>query len=139
MAQGRFTKIISTTKWIRTNRLSIKNSLSSELSRSLAGGGGGSSRAKRFVFWRGNEPHNERDLCIDNLLVRIHFIIVMIGCTGLAPWEFEFPFPGSLASTSPNYWRKPTDLNCNPDPKPQTLNPKPSTLHPKTHTLRPKC
>jgi len=23
---------------------------------------------------------------------RIHFIIVMIGWTGLAPWEFEFPF-----------------------------------------------
>ena len=26
-----------------------------------------------------------------NLLVRIHFIIVMIRWTGLAPWEFEFP------------------------------------------------
>ena len=36
---------------------------------------------------------------IDNLLVRIHFIIVMLGWTGLAPWEFEFPFPGSLAFT----------------------------------------
>ena len=36
---------------------------------------------------------------IDNLLVRIHFIIVMIRWTGLAPWEFEFPFPGSLTST----------------------------------------
>ena len=23
----------------------------------------------------------------------------MIRWTGLAPWEFEFPFPGSLAST----------------------------------------
>ena len=23
----------------------------------------------------------------------------MIKCTGLAPWEFEFPFPGSLTST----------------------------------------
>jgi len=31
---------------------------------------------------------------IDNLLVRIHFIIVMIRWTGLTPWEFEFPFPG---------------------------------------------
>jgi len=39
-------------------------------------------------------------LPIDNLLVRIHFIIVMIRWTGLAPWEFEFPFPGSLTSTS---------------------------------------
>ena len=32
-------------------------------------------------------------------LVRIHFIIVMIRWTGLVPWEFEFPFPGSLTST----------------------------------------
>ena len=37
----------------------------------------------------------------DNLLVRIHFIIVMIRWTGLAPWEFEFRFPGSLTSTFP--------------------------------------
>ena len=29
----------------------------------------------------------ERDFFIDNLLVRIHFIIVMIRWTGLAPWE----------------------------------------------------
>jgi len=41
----------------------------------------------------------EREFCIDNLLVRIHFIIVMIRWTGLAPWEFEFPFPGSLTFT----------------------------------------
>jgi len=41
----------------------------------------------------------ERDFFIDNLLVRIHFIIVMIRWTGLAPWEFEFPFLGSLTST----------------------------------------
>ena len=37
----------------------------------------------------------EREFCIGNLLVRIHFIIVMIRWTGIAPWEFEFPFPGS--------------------------------------------
>ena len=36
---------------------------------------------------------------IDNLLVRIHFTIVMIRWTGLAPWELEFPFPGSLTAT----------------------------------------
>ena len=42
---------------------------------------------------------SERDFFIDNLLVRIHFIIEMIWWTGLAPWEFEFPFPGSLTST----------------------------------------
>ena len=32
-------------------------------------------------------PARERVL-IDNLLVQIHFIIVMIRWTGLAPWEF---------------------------------------------------
>ena len=31
---------------------------------------------------------------IDNPLVRIHFIGGMVWWTGLAPWEFEFPFPG---------------------------------------------
>ena len=44
-------------------------------------------------------PCKEREFFIDNLLVRIRFIIVMIRWTGLAPWEFEFPFPGSLTST----------------------------------------
>ena len=43
--------------------------------------------------------HREREFFIDNLLVRIHRIIVMIRWTCLAPWEFEFPFPGSLTST----------------------------------------
>ena len=49
----------------------------------------------------------EREFFIDNLLVRIHYIIVMIRWTGLAPWEFESPFPGSLTSTflaKPNTW-----------------------------------
>jgi len=41
----------------------------------------------------------QRVFFIDNLLVRIHFIFVMIWWTGLAPWEFEFPLPGSLTST----------------------------------------
>ena len=35
----------------------------------------------------GVTPERERDFFIDNLLVRIHFIIVMIRWTGLAPWE----------------------------------------------------
>jgi len=34
----------------------------------------------------------EREFFFDNLLVRNHFIIVMIRWTGLAPWEFESPF-----------------------------------------------
>jgi len=41
----------------------------------------------------------QREFFIDNLLVRMNFIIVMIRWTGLAPWEFEFPFPGSFTST----------------------------------------
>ena len=41
----------------------------------------------------------ERDFFIDNLLVRNHLIIVMSRWTGLAPWEFEIPVPGSLTST----------------------------------------
>ena len=41
----------------------------------------------------------EREFFIDNLLVRIDVAIVMIRWTGLAPWEFEFPFPGSLISS----------------------------------------
>ena len=34
----------------------------------------------------------EREFFTDNLLVRVHFIMVMIRWTGLAPWEFESPF-----------------------------------------------
>ena len=41
----------------------------------------------------------EREFFIDNLMVRIHFVIVMMRWTGLAPWGFESPFPGSLTST----------------------------------------
>ena len=41
----------------------------------------------------------EREFCFDNLLARIHVIVVMMRWPGLAPWEFEFPFRGSLAST----------------------------------------
>ena len=49
---------------------------------------------------RREEPGlREREFLIDNLLVRIHLIIVMIRWTGLTPCEFEFPFPGSLTST----------------------------------------
>ena len=50
------------------------------------------------LYHRGHgTPHKlKRDFFIDNLLDRIHFIIVMIRWTCLARWEFEFPFPGSL-------------------------------------------
>ena len=38
-------------------------------------------------------PPREREFFIDNLLVRIHFIIVMLRWTGLAPWEFDRAAP----------------------------------------------
>ena len=41
----------------------------------------------------------DREFFVDNLLVQIHSMIEMIRWTGLAPWEFEFPFPGSFTST----------------------------------------
>ena len=41
----------------------------------------------------------DRKFFIDNILVQIHFNLEMIRWTGLAPWEFEFSFPGSLPST----------------------------------------
>jgi len=43
----------------------------------------------------------EREFFTDNILVRIHLIMsqMFFGRTGLAPWEFEFPLPGSLIST----------------------------------------
>ena len=54
--------------------------------------------ALRIVRKRLPSP-TEREVFIDNLLVRIHSMIVMIRWTGLAPWEFEIPFSGSLTST----------------------------------------
>ena len=49
----------------------------------------------------------EGEFFIDNLMVRIHSIIEMIWWTGLAPWDPEFPFPGSLISNFLGYqaWR----------------------------------
>ena len=55
----------------------------------------------------------ERQFFTDDLLVRIHFIIVMIRWTGLAPWEFEFPFPSSLIFTFPT---------CSPPAKIRMVN-----------------
>jgi len=49
--------------------------------------------------WSNDKVPPKREFFIDNLLVRIHCIIVMIRWTSLATWEFEFPFPGSFTST----------------------------------------
>ena len=53
----------------------------------------------RLVLTLNQNKRGEREFFIENLLVRIQFIIAMIMWTDLAPWESEFPFPGSLAST----------------------------------------
>ena len=65
----------------------------------------------RYIYWTSRRHFSaqhvhrcrfltrEREFFIDNLLVRIHLIIVIIRWIGLAPWEFELPFPGSLTST----------------------------------------
>ena len=48
------------------------------------------------------QPHHihlQRENFVDKLLVRHHLIVVMIRWTGLAPWKFQYPFPGSLTST----------------------------------------
>jgi len=43
---------------------------------------------------------SEKELFIDNLLARVHLIIVMIRWTGLAPWELEFAI--DLEKSSPS-------------------------------------
>ena len=93
----------------------------------------------------------ENKFLIDNLLVRIHLIIVMIRWTGLAPWEFEIPFPGSLTSAFSGLGAPDDDAHqrgapheharVNPKPKtfrPETSSPKPQTRNPKSETPNPK-
>ena len=73
----------------------------------------------------------EREFFIDNLLVRIHFIILMIRWTGLAPWEFEFPFRRYptiklfKGVKSNKNLKKPVDYPGTLNPEPQLLNLKP--------------
>ena len=57
-----------------------------------------------------DQEHNRQEMAFSRmkLQVRIHFIIVMIWWTGLAPWEFEFPFPGSLIYTFLEWTRSTT-------------------------------
>ena len=57
------------------------------------------TRVSRSCLSSRSPPLPERDAFVANLLVRIHVIIKMIRWTGLAPWESEIPFPGSLISS----------------------------------------
>ena len=54
---------------------------------------------ERAVSYKRGTPAG-RELFIDNLLVRTHFIIEMIWWTGLAPWEIEFPCPQVATATA---------------------------------------
>jgi len=58
------------------------------------------------AVWRGAR-RRQREFFSDNLLVRIHFIIVMIRWTGLAPWEFEFSL-----GLNPKRWSTPMRVEC---------------------------
>ena len=49
----------------------------------------------KFSHRKARSTCTERKIFIDNLLVRI----LMMRWTGLAPWKFESPYPGSLTST----------------------------------------
>ena len=55
--------------------------------------GGNETFVVHRVEWR------EKEIFIDHLLVRLHFVMKMLLNTGLAPRGSAFPFPGSLTST----------------------------------------
>ena len=57
------------------------------------------TRVTRFEHLLPSIGQENKELFVYVLLVRIHFIIVMMKWTGLALWQSEFPFPGSLTST----------------------------------------
>jgi len=122
--------IITMIKWVRTSRLTINNSRLAMV------------ESDRRIF---RTLPAEREFFIDNLLVRIHFIIVMIRWTGLARWEFEFPFPRhhtprhqhppsfdrtSRHHTSPRVWMD-ARFACSP--------PSPSATYVPTGLKQPEC
>ena len=113
--------------------VSNRGCLSLARSRAALGAGGGYATP------------TEREFVIDNLPVRIRFLIVMIRWTGLAPLESDFRFPGSLISAFLYLQQlfegrvgsadSPTAALI--DPAPYTLHPAPYTLHSAPFTLHP--
>ena len=63
----------------------------------------------------------DKEFFIDKLLLRIHFTIEMIWWTGLTPWEFGFPFSGSLISAFQNRIQKPGRRSSSGSPCPRSL------------------
>jgi len=72
-----------------THSLSLSRSLTLSFSLPGASSEAGLLLARRPQGVLHPQPEREREFFIDNLQVRIHFIIVMIGWTGLAPWELK--------------------------------------------------
>ena len=83
--------IITMIRWIRASRLSIHNSLTDLGVVFGLLGACHLGRVKLLLLLFRTRTHLvEREFIIEDLLVRIHFIIKMIRWIGLAPWEFEF-------------------------------------------------
>jgi len=85
MPQEYYVAVSHTMRLTHNGRLTHTMAVSHTMARGLG----------RFGWCRRGASGRSARCFIDNLLVRIHFIIVMIRWTGLAP----FPFPGSLTST----------------------------------------
>ena len=79
----------------------------------------------------------KREFFVDNLLVRIHFIIERIRWTGLAPWEFDPPSKQECFDECTFPWGDNID-DCVEQPactKEQVMSsPPPSLSHTHTHT-----
>ena len=58
----------------------------------------------------------EREFVIDNLLVRIHFIIAMTWLTGLAPRGLKFPYETQISAVPKGFGTSMKTL-INPDPE----------------------
>ena len=50
------------------------------------------ARREGSMLWWKRSGDTEREFFVDGLLGRVHHIDQMTWLTGLAPWEFRFPF-----------------------------------------------
>jgi len=136
MAQGRSTDIISIMKWIRTRRVSVKNSLSGRRRRWISKNPSGKSSYERPT--RGTVCGTMRSICGADagcLVIIDQSLSWEAGGALLSVGDCESHWPRSLAGLAP----KP--LTPTPSaliPKPQTLNPKTETLNPNPETRNPK-
>ena len=106
------------------------------------------TRARTKGLDRREDARVPRERVIDNLLVRIHYIIVMIKWTGLAPWEFDpyiylprykgaGPPPHIILTCLDTLVASLRRRGAGTHPTPHTLHPAPYTLYPTPYTLHP--